>query len=269
MAPTDEALGRAQVKGESTKCWKKAGILNKYSEVLDTPEAFDRYDGKTYIWKPNCSSGSRNITILSGEELTEANARKAWKRAAEASADGKGIVEEFCEGTEYTVEMLGDGYGNVGVYGISKKYHTPYNTRNKIAVNLHYCPPDVSDPNSKQGWPRLGRAVTGRWGFPLLRPSGGDREAGWDHGAGGDGRPVQRVYRQPSGGSDPRKDGLSSRLCPRDPWGNRERRNHISDDNPHLCTTFTMCIRERDGTCGPSWIFCRRGLPAMPMTEPN
>lgn len=145
MAPTDEALGRAQVKGESTKCWKKAGILNKYSEVLDTPEAFDRYDEKKYIWKPNCSSGSRNITILSGEELTEANARKAWERAAEASADGKGIVEEFCEGTEYTVEMLGDGYGNVGVYGISQKYHTPYNTRNKIAVKLHYCPLDVSD----------------------------------------------------------------------------------------------------------------------------
>lgn len=145
LAPSKTALLQAQVKGNSTKCWEKAGILNKYSQVLETPEAFDRYDKKTYIWKPNCASGSRNITILRDTERTPENVRKAWIAAAEGSADHKAIVEEFCEGTEYTVEMLGDREGNVGVYGISKKYHTPYNTRNKIAVKLHYCPEDVPD----------------------------------------------------------------------------------------------------------------------------
>ena len=143
--PDKNALVRAQVKGESSLCWEKAGILHKYSRVLNGPEEFDRYDGRNYIWKPNCSSGSRNITILGGNEVTFANVEKAWKLAAEASSDHKVIVEEFCEGTEYTIEMLGDGMGNVGVYGISKKYHTPYNTKNKIAVKLHYCPNDISN----------------------------------------------------------------------------------------------------------------------------
>lgn len=143
IVPQEAALTHAQHKGESSMCWEKAGILHKYSRVIHRPEEFDHYDGKKYIWKPNCSSGSRNITILSGKELTPGNVTKAWKQAAEASLDHCAIVEEFCEGTEYTVEMLGDGKGNVGVYGISKKYHTPYNTKNKIAVKLHYCPNDV------------------------------------------------------------------------------------------------------------------------------
>lgn len=145
LAPTGTALLNAQVKGNSTRCWKEAGILNKYSEVLDDPGAFERYDEKTYIWKPNCASGSRNITILGGDELCRASVKRAWELAAEASMDHRVIVEEFCEGTEYTVEMLGDGHGNVGVYGISKKYHTPYNRKNKIAVKLHYWPEDVAD----------------------------------------------------------------------------------------------------------------------------
>ncbi len=145
LTPAQEALDNARIKGRSSACWEKAGILNKYSKVLAAPEAFTRYDGGSYIWKPNCASGSRNITILEGDDVTPQSAKEAWQLAAQASADHCVIVEEFCRGTEYTVEMLGDGMGHVAVYGISKKYHTPYNTQNKIAVNLHFCPADVSD----------------------------------------------------------------------------------------------------------------------------
>jgi hypothetical protein len=47
-------------------------------------------------------------------------------------------VEEFVEGIEFTVDMLGDDYGNVCVYGISRKTHTKNTDNNRIAVKLHY-----------------------------------------------------------------------------------------------------------------------------------
>lgn len=145
LTPEDEALQNALVKGRSTECWRKAGILGKRSDTMEHYQQFHDYGAQKYIFKPNCSSGSRNITILSRQELSRENIRTACELAAEASMDGKVIVEEFCEGTEYTVDMLGDNQGNVGVYGVSKKYHTPFNVINKIAVKLHYCPKDVAD----------------------------------------------------------------------------------------------------------------------------
>ena len=145
LTPPEVAVKNAMFKGNSTECWKKEGILNKYSCVISSYKEFERYDGKKYIFKPNCSSGSRNITILEGEKLTIENVRKACEQASVGSLDKKVIVEEFCQGTEYTVEMLGDNWGKVSVYGISKKYHTQYNTSNKIAVKLHYIPNDVPD----------------------------------------------------------------------------------------------------------------------------
>lgn len=145
FTPDDQAIENALIKGRSTECWSKAGILGKRSYVLEDYRQFEDYGAEKYIFKPNCSSGSRNITILSRQELSRENLHTAWELAAEGSMDGKVIAEEFCEGTEYTVDMLGDDRGNVGVYGISKKYHTPYNDKNKIAVKLHYCPQDVAD----------------------------------------------------------------------------------------------------------------------------
>ena len=145
LTPSLDAVENAMYKGRSTECWKNASILNKYSEVISDYKQFIRYDGRKYIFKPNCSSGSRNISILEGENLNESNVCEAFEKASLGSMDKMVIVEEFCEGTEYTVEMLGDDFGNVSVFGISKKYHTHYNSTNRIATKLHYNPNDVED----------------------------------------------------------------------------------------------------------------------------
>lgn len=144
LGPSYEAINNTLIKGNSTECWRKSGILNKYSQVLEKVEELEQNSTKKLIVKPNCSSGSRNITILEAKDWNKANLEAAIHSAKEESMDHRAIVEEFCEGTEYTVDMLGDNEGNVSVYGISKKYHTPYNTRNKVAVKLHYNPMDVS-----------------------------------------------------------------------------------------------------------------------------
>lgn len=145
LAPSDKAIENALVKGNSTECWKKSGVLNKYSVVIGSGREFEDKGCNKYIFKPNCSSGSRNITILNRNELTEAKVENAVEFAKMASNDGLCIVEEFVEGIEFTVDMLGDAFGNVEVWGISKKYHTPYNMHNKIATKLHYAPGDVSE----------------------------------------------------------------------------------------------------------------------------
>ncbi len=142
--PTDLAIKNSITKGEMSECWRKENILNKYSAVITNVEEFRVNNAEKYIFKPNCSSGSRNITILDKEDLRQKNIIKAIEHAKEGSIDNKCIVEEFVQGTEYTVDMLGDAQGNVAVYGISKKYHTVYNVENKIATKLHYAPSDIN-----------------------------------------------------------------------------------------------------------------------------
>lgn len=144
VAPTDESVENAIFKNRMRDCWERCHILNKYSEVISDAEEFKDLGCKKYIFKPNASSGSRNITILARDELAPDTVQYAVEFAKRASSDHRCIVEEFIEGHEYTVDMLGDAYGNVGVYGISKKYHTRYNPQNKIATKLHYAPGDVS-----------------------------------------------------------------------------------------------------------------------------
>ena len=58
--------------------------------------------------------------------------------AKDASYNKMCLIEEFVVGREFTVDMLGDDYGNVVVYGISVKYHTPYADKNRCAVKLHW-----------------------------------------------------------------------------------------------------------------------------------
>lgn len=145
LAPSDKALKNVAAKGQMAECWKRDRLQDKESMVIETSEEFIPNSANAYIFKPNASSSSRGITILSKDMLTKEHIANACEKARQMSLDGKVIVEEFCEGTEYTVEMLGDNWGNVAVYGISKKYHTQFNKFNKVAVKLHYNPEDVSD----------------------------------------------------------------------------------------------------------------------------
>lgn len=139
------AVEKTLYKSEMTRIWKEKKLLNRENYVFKKPIELERLDRSTeWIVKPNLCSGSRGITILP-KDCSLLDLEKAFKRAVDASWDDKVIVEEFVHGIEFTVEMLGDFFGNVSVWGVSKKYHTIYNKKNKIATKLHYNPFDVAD----------------------------------------------------------------------------------------------------------------------------
>ena len=48
------------------------------------------------------------------------------------------MLEEFVEGEEFTVDMLGDAYGNVNCYGSSIQYHSKYALKNHVTVIHHW-----------------------------------------------------------------------------------------------------------------------------------
>lgn len=144
LALEEDIIAKTLQKSTMTKIWEEKGLLNRKTYLLDRWEKVNELDLKgEWILKPNLCSGSRGITILHDGNLNQY--QEAYERAAEASWDNKVVIEQFVKGTEYTIEMLGDAYGNVAVCGISKKYHTIYNDKNKIAVKLHYNPLDVDE----------------------------------------------------------------------------------------------------------------------------
>ena len=120
--------------------WKAAGIFNRISERSDKITLNEIVAlNKQYklIVKPDVAASSRGITSLeinSSEEQIVA----AMEKAKEASFNKLCLIEEYVVGREFTVDILGDDYGNVVVYGISVKYHTPYAGKNRCAVKLHW-----------------------------------------------------------------------------------------------------------------------------------
>ncbi len=135
----EDGLAHACSKGAMTKRWAENGLLNRESR------AYGAWDDSILDWcrqiklivKPDNAASSRGITILE-KGVSEAEVRAAFDKAFEEAGDKHVVIEEFVEGTEFTVEMLGDSHGHVGVYGISKKQHTKNIDRNKVAVKLHY-----------------------------------------------------------------------------------------------------------------------------------
>ena len=127
-------------KEQMRKCWQKAGIFNRISETDDnfTLDQVVEWSKKMkLICKPNVAASSRGITILplgQSKEIIYA----AISRAKDYSFDNKCLMEEFVEGREFTVDMLGDSYGNVSCYGISVKYHSPYAINNRTATKIHW-----------------------------------------------------------------------------------------------------------------------------------
>lgn len=135
----EQALANALPKATMTRIWSEAGILNRYSKIFTDlkPEIMDYVAQMKMIFKPNISSSSRGITIIS-KGSTDDVIKRAFEKAKTESFDKQVIVEEFVEGREFTCDMLGDKYGNVSVYAISVKYHTVNTSNNKIAIKLHY-----------------------------------------------------------------------------------------------------------------------------------
>ena len=136
---SDEGLKYSSSKSMMTKRWNELGLLNRLSKHYNEfdVEILKLNSDVKLIIKPDNSASSRGITIV--ERNTEADeVRKAFEKAKEEASDGIVVVEEFVEGTEFTVEMIGDAHGNVSVYAVSKKTHTKNTVNNRIAVKLHY-----------------------------------------------------------------------------------------------------------------------------------
>lgn len=120
--------------------WKTAGILNRFSYRSDSISLEDIIKlNKEYklIIKPDVAASSRGITTL--DICTDTQIiQEAILKAKVASYNNVCLIEEYVVGREFTVDMLGDDYGNIVVYAISVKYHTPYAEKNRCAVKLHW-----------------------------------------------------------------------------------------------------------------------------------
>lgn len=146
--PSLNSLENTLSKRKMQKIWSEKGLSNKkvFTENTDMKEILDFNKENRIIIKPDQSSSSRGISII--EKKSKMNyIINAIEKAKKESFNEKFIIEEFIEGQEYTVEMLGDNYGNVEIFGISKKYHTRNNTKNRIATKLHYNSQDLKINN--------------------------------------------------------------------------------------------------------------------------
>lgn len=136
---SDEGLAYSSSKSMMTKRWKEVGLLNRFSNSYQKfdDEITELNSEYKLIIKPDNSASSRGITIVNKQSSREV-VKRAFEKAYEEATDNIVVVEEFVEGTEFTVEMIGDAYGNVSAYAISRKTHTENTVNNKIAVKLHY-----------------------------------------------------------------------------------------------------------------------------------
>lgn len=136
----EQAMINAHDKSLMHACWDKAGLLNRISFSLENFDA-ERLTNlsKDYklIFKPSDSCGSKGITTLE-KNSSSRELERAFQHAKEFSNNKKINIEEFIEGIEYSVEMLGDNYGNVAVFCVGQKYHTENTVSNKIANKVLY-----------------------------------------------------------------------------------------------------------------------------------
>ena len=134
-------------KEQMSKDWKAAGIFNRISERSDNisiEEVIELNQKYRIIIKPDVAASSRGITTLEVSSTLD-QIEEAMSKAKEASYNKLCLIEEYVVGREFTVDMLGDDFGNVVVYGISVKYHTPYAGKNRCAVKLHWNSDVYSD----------------------------------------------------------------------------------------------------------------------------
>ncbi len=127
-------------KNEMRDAWMAAGVFNRISKMddeMDLEEMFEASSRMKLICKPDVAASSRGITILEKGQSRETLA-EAVKKARETSFNGRCLIEEFVEGEEFTVDMLGDAYGNVNCYGSSIQHHSLYALNNHVTVIHHW-----------------------------------------------------------------------------------------------------------------------------------
>ena len=148
-----EKFDKVLSKEEMRDAWIQAGVFNRMSKVdneFTIEELYSASQNMKLICKPNVAASSRGITILEKNQTRE-SLIKALEKAKEASFDGHCLVEEFVEGEEFTVDMLGDAYGNVNCYSSSIQYHSRYAFRNHVTVVHHWNSPKYDD----ETWVRI------------------------------------------------------------------------------------------------------------------
>lgn len=127
-------------KEDMKKDWMRDGIFNRYSIVFNPQcidEIVDKNKRNSLLIKPNVAASSRGITVV--EKGTDRKTlQHAIDVAASTSFDKQCLVEEYVTGREFTVDMMGDDFGNVSVYGVSVKYHTKNTLGSRVAVKLHW-----------------------------------------------------------------------------------------------------------------------------------
>lgn len=127
-------------KEDMRNAWISAGVFNRISKMDDQisiNEIVDYSQRMKLICKPNVAASSIGITILEIGQTKE-SIENAIINAKDMSFDSKCLIEEFVEGEEFTVDMLGDAYGNVNCYGSSIQYHSIYALKNHVTVMHHW-----------------------------------------------------------------------------------------------------------------------------------
>lgn len=135
-----EKFNKVLSKNEMRDAWMNAGLFNRISKMdneISLDELFENSKKMKLICKPDVSASSRGITILEKGQSKE-TIQKALDKAKETSFNNKCLIEEFVEGEEFTVDMLGDAYGNVCCYSSSIQHHSKYALNNHITVIHHW-----------------------------------------------------------------------------------------------------------------------------------
>lgn len=140
-------------KNDMRDSWMAAGVFNRMSwmnDEISLEKLYECSQKMKLICKPDVSASSRGITILEKGQTRE-SIQAAIRKAIDTSFNDKCLIEEFVEGEEFTVDMLGDAYGNVNCYGSSIQYHSQYALNNHVTVIHHWNSRKYDD----QTWIRI------------------------------------------------------------------------------------------------------------------
>lgn len=135
-----EQFNHVLSKNEMRDAWVHAGVFNRISKMdneITIDELSETLQRTKLICKPDVAASSRGITILEKGETRQA-LQEAIDKAKQTSYNHRCLIEEFVEGEEFTVDMLGDSYGNVCCYSSSIQYHSKYALHNHVTVIHHW-----------------------------------------------------------------------------------------------------------------------------------
>ena len=148
-----EKFNKVLSKNEMRDAWMNAGLFNRISKMdneISIEELHEASKRMKLICKPDVSASSRGITILDKGQSKE-SLKSAIDKAKATSFNNRCLVEEFVEGEEFTVDMLGDAYGNVNCYGSSIQHHSKYAQKNHVTVIHHWNSRKYND----ETWERI------------------------------------------------------------------------------------------------------------------